>query len=67
MVKVTALFGHPENPEAFEEYYANTHKPLVHKLSDLQRFDAAKVVATPDGTDPPFYRMADLWFENMIS
>jgi uncharacterized protein (TIGR02118 family) len=29
MVKVTALFGHPEDLDAFEEHYANTHVPLV--------------------------------------
>ena len=29
MVRVTALYGHPENPDAFEEHYANTHTPLV--------------------------------------
>lgn len=65
MVKLTALFGHPENPDAFEEYYANTHTPLVHKILNLQRFDQGKVIATPDGSEPPYYRVADLWFENM--
>jgi uncharacterized protein (TIGR02118 family) len=38
MVKATALFGHPEDPDAFEEYYANTHVPLVHKIPNLQHF-----------------------------
>ena len=45
MIKATALFGHPEDPDAFEEYYANTHLPLVHKIPNLQRFDRGKVVA----------------------
>jgi uncharacterized protein (TIGR02118 family) len=65
MIKATALFGHPEDPDAFEEYYANTHTALVHKIPNLQRFDQGKVIATPDGSEPPYYRFGDLWFENM--
>ena len=39
MIKAAALFGHPEDPDAFEEYYTNTHLPLVRKIPNLQRFD----------------------------
>jgi uncharacterized protein (TIGR02118 family) len=47
MVRVTALFGHPENPDAFEEHYANTHTPLVQKIPNLQRFDRARSSPRP--------------------
>jgi uncharacterized protein (TIGR02118 family) len=63
MVKITVLFNHPDDPAAFEDYYANTHRPLIDALPDLQRFEAARVVATPGGGDPPYYRIAELWFE----
>jgi uncharacterized protein (TIGR02118 family) len=36
-VKVTVLYGHPDDPEAFEEYYANTHMPLVDEMPNLKR------------------------------
>jgi uncharacterized protein (TIGR02118 family) len=65
MVRVTALYGHPQNPDTFEEHYANTHTPLVLKIPNLQRFDRGKVIATPDGSEPPYYRVADIWFESM--
>jgi uncharacterized protein (TIGR02118 family) len=65
MVRVTALYGHPQNPDAFEEHYANTHTPLVLNIPNLQRFDRGKVIATPDGSEPPYYRVADIWFESM--
>ncbi len=65
MVKITALFGHPADPAAFEEYYTNNHRPLVDKIPNLQRFEAAKIVATPDGSELPYYRIAELWFESM--
>ena len=65
MVKGTALFGHPEDADAFEEHYANTHVQLVGKIPNLRRFEAAKVVATPDGSEPPYYRIGELYFEDM--
>jgi len=65
LIKLTVLYGHPSDTAAFDEHYANVHVPLVHKVPDLQRFEAAKVVGTPDGGEPPYYRIAELWFENM--
>jgi uncharacterized protein (TIGR02118 family) len=65
MVKITGLFGHPEDPDAFEEHYANTHVPLVKKMPNLQRFESAKIVATPDGSEPSYYRIAELYFEDV--
>jgi uncharacterized protein (TIGR02118 family) len=32
MVKLTVLYGRPDDPDAFEEYYANTHVPLVDEI-----------------------------------
>ena len=65
MVKGTALFGHPEDPDAFEEYYANTHVPLVQKIPNLLRFEPARIVATPAGSEPSYYRIGELYFEDM--
>src|SRR5215203_6171386 len=65
MVKGTALFGHPQDLDAFEEHYASTHVPLVRKIPNLRRFEAAKVVATPDGGDPAYHRIGELYFEDV--
>ena len=35
MAKLTVLYGHPEDTEAFEEYYANTHLPLAAKIPNV--------------------------------
>lgn len=64
MVKLTVLYGHPEEPEAFEEYYANTHLPLVAKIPNMQRFEAGRVAAVDDDGEPPYHRVAELWFES---
>ena len=63
MLKVTVLYGPPTDPAAFEDHYANTHVPLAAKMPNVARFEASRVIATPDGGDPPFYRIAELWFE----
>jgi uncharacterized protein (TIGR02118 family) len=64
MVKVLVLYGPPSDPAAFDEHYANTHRPLVDKIPDLQLFETSRVVGTPDGSDPPYYRVAELSFES---
>ncbi len=63
MVKLTVLFGHPEDPEAFEEYYANQHLPLAAKIPNVQRFESGRVRAVDD-SEPPYHRIAELWFES---
>lgn len=65
MVKLTVLYGHPDDPDAFEEYYADTHMPLVDKIPNLQRYEAARIVATPDGSEPPHYRIFEGYFEDI--
>jgi uncharacterized protein (TIGR02118 family) len=65
MVKLTVLYAHPEDPDAFEQYYANTHMPLVDEIPNLQRYEAARVVATPDGSEPPYHRIFEGYFEDM--
>jgi uncharacterized protein (TIGR02118 family) len=64
MIKLTALYGHPTDPAAFEDYYAATHMPLVAKMSGLVRYEKAKVVGTPSGDKPPYHRMFEAWFES---
>ena len=64
MLKVTVLYGQPSDPAAFEDYYANTHIPLAAKMPQVKRFEATRVVATPGGDQPPYYRIAELWFDS---
>src|SRR5438046_2135128 len=65
MIKATALYGHPADPGAFESYYNGTHMPLVQKMTGPVRYEAARVVGTPSGEKPAFYRVFEFWFESM--
>jgi uncharacterized protein (TIGR02118 family) len=64
MVKLSVIYGHPTDPAAFERYYAETHMPLAAKVQGLRRFELSKVMGTPDGSKPAYYRMADLYFDS---
>jgi len=67
MVKLTVLYGHPADSAAFETYYSQTHMPLAVKIPNLVRIEGARVGPTPDGSQPPYYRTADLWFADQAS
>ena len=65
MVKLVVAYGTPEDSAAFDEYYASKHIPLVHKIPNLRRFEAGKIVGTPDGSPAPYYFLAELCFDSV--
>lgn len=65
MVKLVVAYGQPEDAAAFDEHYASTHVPLVDKIPNLRRFEAGKVLGTPDGSQAPFYYLAELSFDDV--
>jgi uncharacterized protein (TIGR02118 family) len=64
MVKITALYGTPKDPEAFEKYYAETHMPMVYHAEGPVRIELGKPMPGPDGKAPPFYRITEIWFQS---
>jgi uncharacterized protein (TIGR02118 family) len=64
MVKLIVLFSQPEDPGAFEDHWASRHVPLVQKIPKVQRVESAKVTGTPDGSQPPYHRVAELSFDS---
>jgi uncharacterized protein (TIGR02118 family) len=65
MVKAVVLYGPPADQDAFERYYADTHAALAKAIPGLQRFEAARGIATPDGSAVPYQRIAELTFNDM--
>jgi uncharacterized protein (TIGR02118 family) len=63
MVKLTVLYGPPTDPSAFENYYASAHMPLVAKIPNVARAEASRIMGTPDGSEPPYYRIFEAWFD----
>jgi len=65
-VKLIVMYPRPKDIEVFEKLYQEEHVPMaVEKLSGKTKFVATKVVATPDGTSPPFYRIAEVYFPSL--
>jgi uncharacterized protein (TIGR02118 family) len=65
MIKLIVLYGQPKSAAAFEKYYAETHLPIAGQIKGVRRIELAKVVGTPDGGEPAFYRMAELYFDDV--
>ena len=65
MVKLSVMYGKPANPAAFEKYYTETHLPIAGKMQGVRKIELSKVVGTPDGSTPAFYRLADLYFDDL--
>lgn len=64
MIKLTVLYGHPDDPAAFEVYYSSTHMPLVGKINGIVKAETTKFLPGLDGLKPRYYRMAALYFNN---
>jgi uncharacterized protein (TIGR02118 family) len=62
MIKLTVLYGHPTDANAFETYYAQTHLPIASKTGGIEKTEFTKFLPNPDGTAPAHYRMVELYF-----
>jgi uncharacterized protein (TIGR02118 family) len=65
MVKLTVMYGQPKSASDFEKYYAETHLPIAGQMKTVRKIELSKVVGTPDGSPTPFYRLADLYFDDL--
>jgi uncharacterized protein (TIGR02118 family) len=66
MVKLVAIYKTPEDSEAFDKHYFETHMPLVAKIPGLIKSEVSKLKALP-GTELNFYMITEMYYENMDS
>ena len=53
MIKVTVVYGIPDDVEAFNRYYETVHVPLVLKMPEIKAFEySVGEVSNGEGTDP---------------
>jgi len=69
VAKIVVLYPAPRDVGAFERAYLNDHAPMVtpQNFKGLTRFVASKIVGTPDGSAPPFHRIAELYFPSLAA
>ncbi|MCB9365822.1 MAG: EthD family reductase [Calditrichaeota bacterium] len=66
MINFIAFYKHPENVEAFDKAYWETHIPLINKVPGLAGLQAHKFWPGKDGP-APYYMMAVLSFADKES
>jgi uncharacterized protein (TIGR02118 family) len=67
MAKLVVLYGPPQDTAAFDAHYIQTHVPLAEKVPGLRRFEHGRVLAAADGSDPPYYWIAELSFDDVAA
>lgn len=59
MYHLCVLYGHPDDPQAFDAYYQNTHIPIARRMQGLTRWTISKLAPGSD-----YYLIADLYAES---
>lgn len=62
MFHVSVCYSQPTDSAAFDDYYTNTHAPLVLKVPGLVSFTTNKCAPLGRG-EPPYYMVAQLGFD----
>lgn len=64
MVKLIALYKHPESKEAFDEHYFKVHGPITSKIPGLKKMEVTKIVGTPMGKEADYYLLCEMYYED---
>ncbi|OYD07068.1 EthD family reductase [Paludifilum halophilum] len=64
MVKLIALYQHPDNKESFDDHYQKVHTPLVKKMPGLKRLEVTKMQGAPMGGEAKYYLEAAMYFDS---
>lgn len=64
MVKLIIFFRKPADVDAFEEYFSNTHVPLIAAMPNQKRTAVTRAIGAPRG-EPPFYLIHEVYFADM--
>jgi len=64
--KLIALWSAPKlaDVDAFEAYYRDVHVPKAMVVPNLKQILLTRVESGLEGAPPPFYRVAEMYFES---
>lgn len=64
--KIVVIYPRPTDTRTFDKEYRERHLPLaLDSFAGLVKLVPTRVVGTPSGDTPPFYRIAELHFRSM--
>ncbi len=64
MIRLTVLYGHPDDPAEFDRYYHEVHIPLAKKMQGLKGWTIGKCQSAAPGEKPPYYMIVGLYAES---
>ncbi len=65
MVKVVAMYEHPEDKEKFDEHYFDTHMPLTKKIPGLKDVKVSRYEQDPMGNPSRYYIVCEMHYDSM--
>jgi uncharacterized protein (TIGR02118 family) len=63
MIRLTVLYGHPDDPAEFERYYREVHIPLARKMTGLKGWTIGKCESVTAGEAPAYFMIVGLFAE----
>lgn len=63
MYKLVAIYQQPDDTEAFDEHYFNTHSPLMEVVPGYDRIEVSRVTRNLIGKNKQ-YLMFEMWFSD---
>ncbi len=64
MVRLTVLYGHPEDPTEFDRYYREIHVPLAKRMRGIKGWTIGKCEAAEPGQESPYYMIVGLYADS---
>jgi len=64
MVRLTVLYGHPADPDAFDRYYHEVHIPLARTMQGWKGWTIGKCESAVPGQPPPYYMIVGLYADS---
>ena len=64
MIRLTVLYGHPDNPKEFDRYYHEVHIPLARQMRGLKGWTIGKCESAVPGELPPYYMIVGLYADS---
>ncbi len=64
MYRLSAIYGRPTDPEAFDRYYREVHIPLASRMVGLRSWKLTWSTAQTGDDLPPIHLIADLYADD---
>ena len=64
MIRLTVLYGHPDDPAEFDRYYHEVHIPLARTMQGLKGWTVGKCQSEDPALPPAYYMIVGLYADS---